>query len=152
MTASLILHNYIANEKLYFEQTISAVQVDNARLDEFTIIRRIGAGSFGTVALITHGKKRLAMKILEKQHIVKLKQVRHVITECHLLRALRSPFIVSLLFKFKDNANVFLCLEFVAGGEVSISKLKIRSREDLSSSRNFVLNSFSIRISLLKTH
>ncbi len=95
-------------------------QIDNAILNDFIIQRRIGGGSFGTVALAIHGKKRIAMKILEKQHIVKLKQIRHVINECHLLGAIHCPFIVKLLFKFKDNANLYLCLEFIGGGEVFI--------------------------------
>ena len=51
----------------------------------FLIQRRIGGGSFGTVALVNHGQKQLAMKILEKQHIIKLKEIQHVINECHLL-------------------------------------------------------------------
>jgi hypothetical protein len=123
-TASMILKNYFLNEKNHFIDKYNHKQLDNAILNDFFIQRRIGGGSFGTVALANHGKKQIAMKILEKQHIVKLKQIQHVINECHLLGAINCPFIVDLLYKFKDNANLYLCLEFIGGGEVIIDLFK----------------------------
>ncbi|CAF0805766.1 unnamed protein product [Rotaria sp. Silwood1] len=114
----LILRNHFLNGKNHFIDKYNHKQVDNAILNDFIIQRRVGGGSFGTVVLATDRKKQIAMKILEKQHIVKLKQIRHVINECHLLGAIKCPFIVDLLYKFKDNANLYLCLEFIGGGEM----------------------------------
>ncbi|CAF0865896.1 unnamed protein product [Adineta steineri] len=116
-TSNVLLKNQFLIEKNHFIEKYNSKQIDNAILNDFIIQRRIGGGSFGTVAFAIHKKKQIAMKILEKQHIVKLKQIRHVINECHLLRAIHCPFIVDLLFKFKDNANLYLCLEFIGGGE-----------------------------------
>jgi serine/threonine protein kinase len=124
-TSHMMLKNHFLNEKNHFIDIYYNKQLDNATLKDFIIQRRIGGGSFGTVALASHGKKQLAMKILEKQHIVKLKQIRHVINECHILGAIRCPFVVDLLFKFKDNANLYICLEFVGGGEVFIFLFQI---------------------------
>lgn len=120
-TPQMILRNHFLTEKVYFVDSYSKKQPDNAMLSDFIIQRRIGGGSFGTVVLALHGKKQVAMKVLEKQHIIKLRQTRHVIDECRLLGSLRCPLIVQLVFKFKDNANLYLCLEFISGGEVSIA-------------------------------
>ena len=119
-TPHMMLRNHFLTEKNYFVDTYGKKQVDNAIFADFTIQRRIGGGSFGTVVLALHGKKQVAMKVLEKQHIIKLRQTRHVIDECRILGALRCPFIVQLVFKFKDYANLYICLEFIGGGEVSI--------------------------------
>jgi protein kinase A len=57
----------------------------------------------------THAK--LALKVLEKKKIVKLKQVEHTINERHILASLQFPFIANMHASFKDQRNVYLALE-----------------------------------------
>ena len=60
----------------------------------------------------------IALKILDKQTIVKMKQIDHTLAEKKILQALTSPFIVKLLYTFKDNAYLYLGLEYMPGGEL----------------------------------
>ena len=58
------------------------------------------------------------MKILEKKTIIKTKQVGHTIDERKILQAIDFPFIVDLEYSFKDNANLYMVMEYVPGGEL----------------------------------
>lgn len=63
-------------------------------------------------------KEKLAMKILDKQVVVKMKQVEHTLAEKKILQALDCPFIVKLLYTFKDNAYLYIGMEYAPGGEM----------------------------------
>lgn len=63
-------------------------------------------------------REKIALKILDKQVIVKMKQIDHTLTEKKILCAISSPFIVKLVYTFKDNSYLYLGLEFVPGGEL----------------------------------
>lgn len=88
--------------------------------EDFERIRTLGTGSFGRVMLVRHRTNRhfYAMKLLEKQKIVKMKQVEHTLNEKRILQCIRHPFVVHLEFSFKDNDNLYLVLPFVSGGEM----------------------------------
>jgi serine/threonine protein kinase len=62
---------------------------------EFTITNY--EGSFGRVRLAKEArtKKYLALKILKKAEIIRLKQVDHIISECCILGTINHPFTVS---------------------------------------------------------
>jgi protein kinase A len=47
-----------------------------------------------------------------------MKQVDHTLAEKKILQALSCPFIVKLLYTFKDNSYLYLGLEYAPGGEM----------------------------------
>lgn len=59
-----------------------------------------------------------AMKILDKDRIIRLKQVEHTLYEKRILQSMRYPFVVYLEAAFKDNSYIYLVLPFVNGGEM----------------------------------
>jgi serine/threonine protein kinase len=60
----------------------------------------------------------VALKILKKSEILKLKQVDHVISEFSILRIINHPFLVNLLGYTQDERYLYFLLEFVQGGEL----------------------------------
>jgi len=47
-----------------------------------------------------------------------MKQIDHTLAEKKILQALSCPFIVKLLYTFKDNSYLYLGLEYAPGGEM----------------------------------
>ncbi|UJR22575.1 hypothetical protein I4U23_025622 [Adineta vaga] len=113
---------FLDQEKAKFIEKIENPIRQNASLEDFELIRTVGTGSFGRVVLVKHRKETLvenvALKVLDKQVVVKMKQVDHTLAEKKILQALSCPFIVKLLYTFKDNSYLYLGLEYAPGGEM----------------------------------
>ena len=86
---------------------------------EFDLLATLGTGSFGRVRLVKCNidGKHYALKILKKIHVVKLKQVEHVLAEKKIMQQIRHPLVVRLFGAFQDAENLYLMLEMVQGGE-----------------------------------
>jgi len=112
--------DFLDKAKKDFEEKWSKNPKNTASLDDFERLKTLGTGSFGRVMLVQHksNKTHYAMKILDKQKVVKLKQVEHTLNEKRILQAISFPFLVSLEYHFKDNSNLYMILEYVPGGEM----------------------------------
>lgn len=117
-TNGLNSNNSSSSSKL---QQTSVIDPKNVKLDDFELDRTIGTGSFGRV-MIVYAKRdrtqRYAMKMLKKENIVKMKQVEHTLNEKKILASIDFPFIVKLVYGFKDTSNLYMVLEYVSGGEM----------------------------------
>lgn len=60
----------------------------------------------------------MALKILRKSEVIRLKQVEHVKMEKAILSMIEHPFIVNLLTTFQDEKRLFMLMEYVNGGEL----------------------------------
>ncbi|XP_020289462.1 ribosomal protein S6 kinase alpha-5-like isoform X2 [Pseudomyrmex gracilis] len=102
-------------------------------MTHFDVLKCLGTGgrnkrnniSYGHVYLVRKRSgsdmgRLYAMKVLRKAHIVlKKKTEEHTMTERQILEAIRDiPFLVTLYYAFQSNANLYLILEYVAGGEL----------------------------------
>jgi protein kinase A len=110
--------SYLEQAKQEFESKYTQPSKQTAKLEDFQLQRTVGTGSFGRVMIVQHGHQVLALKIMEKQTIVKLKQVEHTLSEKKILQAIKFPFLVNLVHSFKDNSHLYLALEFANGGEM----------------------------------
>lgn len=92
--------------------------------DDWTFVNTLGTGTFGRVFLARPNGRSTpdgpfyAMKVLPKSEVVRLRQVEHINNERQILQAVRHPFIVSLYASFQTATNLFMCLEYVVGGEL----------------------------------
>lgn len=102
-----------------FENRWKLVLRDTASLDDFEIIRTIGVGAFGRVLCVKNktNKRFYALKVLQKEKIVRLEQVQRVFNEKRILQSVVSPFLVDLRFVFKTNSYLFLVMPMIRGGE-----------------------------------
>lgn len=90
------------------------------QLSDFNFQRTLGTGSFGRVHLVQRrsDNKYMAIKVMKKTEVVRLKQVEHTLNEQAVLERIECPFTVNLLGSFKDSQNLYFVLEYVAGGEL----------------------------------
>ncbi|KAG1122122.1 hypothetical protein G6F42_011777 [Rhizopus arrhizus] len=104
-------------------------------LKNFTLIRTLGTGSFGRVHLAKSNMNQrfYAIKVLRKSDIVKLKQVEHTKNERAILSTVKYTFIVNLWGTFQDDANLYMVMDYVPGGELfSFMRKSIRLQEDVA--------------------
>jgi protein kinase A len=119
-TANDLYKVVLAQGREDFEKKYSAQIERPFGLDAFDVNKTLGTGSFGSVYLVQHKQSGtyLAMKVLNKEKVVELKQVEHTLSEKRILQAISFPFIVSMPYSFKDNANLYMILEYINGGEL----------------------------------
>jgi len=89
---------------------------------DFDLKATVGTGTFGRVRVVKikgcTDRTPLALKIMKKSEVIRLKQVEHVKAEVAILARIEHPFVVNLLARFQDDKRLFLLLEFVNGGEL----------------------------------
>ena len=71
-------------------------------MEDFSIIKVLGRGSFGKVMLVQHKGRRqfYAMKSIKKDFIIDKDQVEHTLAERDVLEKAKHPFLVGLQFAF----------------------------------------------------
>ncbi|KAB2574724.1 cAMP-dependent protein kinase type 2 [Lasiodiplodia hormozganensis] len=89
-------------------------------LNDFSIQRTLGTGSFGRVHLVQskHNQRYYAIKVLKKAQVVKMKQVEHTNDERRMLQKVKHPFLITLWGTFQDSKNLYMVMDFVEGGEL----------------------------------
>ena len=73
-------------------------EIKKLKFEDFTIKQTVGTGSFGRVKLIQRKSdgQYLALKIMKKEDIIKLKQVDHILSEITILNAIDHPRLVKM--------------------------------------------------------
>jgi len=89
---------------------------------DFDLRATVGTGTFGRVRVVkikgSADRSPLALKIMKKSEVIRLKQVEHVKAEKQILMLIEHPFIVNILATFQDERRLFMVMEYVNGGEL----------------------------------
>ncbi|ORY87009.1 kinase-like domain-containing protein [Protomyces lactucae-debilis] len=86
---------------------------------DFKILAQVGQGGYGSVHLAQKRdtKEIVALKVMSKALLHKMDEIRHILTERDILTNAKSDWLVNLLYSFQDTRNVYLAMEYVAGGD-----------------------------------
>ena len=104
------------------EQRASSMIVRKMSAADFTPIKCLGDGAFGTVHLVKQNVtgRLFAQKQLTKGFLkVQKKRIESTMSERSILELVnRHPFIVNLYYAFQDHEKLYLILEYASGGEL----------------------------------
>ncbi|CAG9311781.1 unnamed protein product [Blepharisma stoltei] len=105
----------------------------------FTTLEELGSGSFGKVyKVIKNDTKHVyALKQLNKQFLVKHKQLKYAVGECKILRYLSHPFIITMDYAFQTPKHLYMVLEYCPNGDL-MTHLSERSRFAESVARFYI--------------
>ena len=92
-----------------------------AKLEDFSIIRLIGIGSYGKVYVASKKRtnKLYAIKVLNKEFINNKNQKNNIITERNILLKLNHTFIMKLDYAFQTKESLYFITQFMHGGELN---------------------------------
>lgn len=104
------------------DQRASSMIVRKMTTADFTPIKCLGDGAFGTVLLVRQNAtgRLFAQKQLTKAFVkVQKKRIESTMSERSILELVnRHPFIVDLYYAFQDHEKLYLILEYASGGEL----------------------------------
>ncbi len=89
-------------------------------LSDFAFKKLIGEGAYSSVYLATQSDtgQSLAIKTVNKRHIIKHAKTKYVAIEKDVLSLLKHPYIVKLFCTFQDQTNLYFALEYVHNGDL----------------------------------
>ena len=87
--------------------------------NDFDSITIIGKGAFGEVRLCRWKKSGeiVTIKKMKKTEMINKNQVTHIRAERDVLATANLPWIVDLKCSFQDDLNLYLVMEYLAGGD-----------------------------------
>ncbi|XP_061610758.1 serine/threonine-protein kinase MRCK alpha isoform X4 [Phyllopteryx taeniolatus] len=104
--------------------------------DDFEILKVIGRGAFGEVAVVKvrNTDKVFAMKILNKWEMLKRAETACFREERDVLVNGDSQWITTLHYAFQDDNNLYLVMDYYVGGDLLtlLSKFEDRLPEDMA--------------------
>nr|XP_046229511.1 serine/threonine-protein kinase MRCK beta isoform X1 [Scatophagus argus] len=114
----------------------STVKDMRLRKDDFEMLKVIGRGAFGEVAVVKmkHTERVYAMKILNKWEMLKRAETACFREERDVLVKGDSQWITTLHYAFQDDNYLYLVMDYYVGGDLLtlLSKFEDRLPEDMS--------------------
>ena len=110
----------IKNELIKYEFEYLRMRRAKESILDYEPLTIIGRGAFGEVRLCRHVKARehFAVKKMEKTEMYKKNQLNHIRAERDVLANADSHWVVQLKSSFTDAKNLYLVMEFLAGGDL----------------------------------
>jgi len=118
----------VERRRLHAQKETEYLRMKRAKLgvDDFEPLKVIGKGAFGEVRLVQKidNGHVYAMKVLRKSEMVEKEQVAHVRAERDILVEVDHTWVVKMFYSFQDSENLYLVMEFLAGGDVMTLLMK----------------------------
>lgn len=102
-----------------FGRVAQLIDAQRTKYADFEPLKVIGQGGFGRVQLVRHRRTRrvYAMKMMNKQHLLDHCQSGYWEERDIMVRA-SSEWLVACHHAFLDRDNVYLCMEYMPGGDL----------------------------------
>ncbi|KAF7233730.1 hypothetical protein EG68_07382, partial [Paragonimus skrjabini miyazakii] len=119
-TRNVVHNKWIA---LYFgfryTKVAELIEAQRTKYADFELIKVIGQGGFGRVELVRHKRTRrvYAIKMMSKQHLLDHSQSGYWEERDVMVKA-SSEWLVACHHAFLDKDNVYLCMEYMPGGDL----------------------------------
>ncbi|XP_002962458.2 serine/threonine-protein kinase D6PK [Selaginella moellendorffii] len=101
----------------------------NLDISHFKLMQRVGGGDIGIVFLAelvnSSSSYRFAVKIMDKEHLVKRNKLSRIATERRILEMLDHPFLPTLYGSFETSEHACFVMDFCPGGDLH----KLRQRQ-----------------------
>lgn len=108
------------NLDLNDEQLKNECGSNKLTVDDFSILKLVGKGSYGKVLLVNKkdDSKVYAMKVLKKKNMIKQNQIEHIKSERKIMELIDHPFIIKLKYAFQNPEKLYLVMDYCQGGEL----------------------------------
>ena len=102
------------------KEKLSSYTNKKMTVNDFSILRVIGKGSYGKVLLVKKNDddQIYAMKVLKKKAMIKRNQVSHIKTERRIMELIDHPFIIKLRYAFQSPQKLYMVMDYCPGGEL----------------------------------
>ena len=114
--------NHQANSKKNKELLLEDATIKQGiTFESFEILSLLGSGSFGKVCKVRlkQTNEIFAMKILNKEFLIKNRLLKYAISECNILKQSKCPFIITLHYAFQTPENLYMIIDYCPGGDLS---------------------------------
>ncbi|XP_027330040.1 CBL-interacting serine/threonine-protein kinase 10-like [Abrus precatorius] len=106
----------------------------NILMQKYELGRLLGQGTFGKVyyGRSTITNQSVALKVIDKDKVVKTGQADHIKREISVMRMVRHPHIIHLFEVMATKSKIYFVLEYAKGGELFRKVAKGKLKEEVA--------------------
>ena len=115
-----ITKNNVTNRFLPIPETVLRGLESEPKISDFTLLKELGAGSFGRVLLVQHKitQAKYAIKAIDKRNKANIQEKPYFRREIEIMYRVHHPNVVKLFGHFEDNNYCYFIMEYIAGGNI----------------------------------
>ena len=112
--------NNVKNRFLPIPEAVAKGLEPEPKIQDFDIIKELGAGSFGHVYLVTHKvtKCQYAIKAIDKRNKTNIEEKPYFRREIEIMYKIHHPNVVRLYSHFEDDNYCYFIMEYISKGNI----------------------------------
>ena len=130
-TVNQVKQNNVLNRFLPIPESVKRGLENEPKIQDFTVLKELGAGSFGRVLLVQHKvtQAKYAIKAIDKRNKANIQEKPYFRREIEIMYRVHHPNVVKLFGHFEDNNYCYFIMEYIAGGNIYalVPKTSLRS-------------------------